>query len=423
MYYGRVVHAHSMHEQIRIFAYKYPFNTSNMKIIYPPIIKCSAVAAICMFSACGSSNDHHHEDGDPHNDHELSESHDHAKNDEHNEHNDNEIIIHEHDAIRLGIKSCKLEPTSFHSVIRVSGEVLPSTGSQGIVSAPTAGIVKLSEIATPGVKVNTGSTIAHISAKSMSGGDPNESARIAMLAAKRELDRATPLHEEGIVTTREYNALRANYEAALSAFSANAASGVASAPISGTVLRLLVKNGEYVASGQPIAEISQTARLTLRADIPLRLSSKITSISSANFKQSSDAPVIVLAENGGHLDASPTLLAGVSEYIPVYFTFNNNGEAVSGAYAEVYLIGSPREGCVVVPRKALIEQLGETFVYIRTGKDVYEKRKVTVGDDDGSNVELIDGVKIGDTVVTEGAMSVRLKEMSGAIPEGHSHSH
>lgn len=351
-------------------------------------------------------------------------SHDHdEKAAEKAEHSDDEIIIHEHDAEKLGIVAKVIAPETFHNVMRVSGEVLPATGHQGVVSSPASGIIRLNKSVTPGVKVNVGTVIGHVSSKNISGGDTNEAARVAVEAAKRELDRATPLHQDGIITTKEYNALKYNYEAALSAYSAPAASGNAVSPVAGTLTKLLVQNGEFVNTGQPIAEISNSSRLTLRADVPPRMAHRLSSVQSANLRQSNGAPVIVLAEHGGRLDSSPAPMATSQAYIPVYFSFENNGQVVSGSFAEVYLIGSDRVECLVVPRNALVEQFGELFVFVKTGKDVYEKRKVTVGDDDGMNVEILEGIKAGDEVVVEGAMSVRLKEMSGAVPEGHSHTH
>ena len=47
---------------------------------------------------------------------------------------------------------------------------------------------------------------------------------------------------------------------------------------------------------------------------------------------------------------------------------------------------------------------------------------MTVGADNGKNVQILSGVKAGDRVVTEGAYQVRLASASNAIP-AHSHEH
>lgn len=51
----------------------------------------------------------------------------------------------------------------------------------------------------------------------MAGGDVTENARVQVEAAKRELQRLEPLHAEGIVSTRDYNAALQAYEIAKAA--------------------------------------------------------------------------------------------------------------------------------------------------------------------------------------------------------------
>ncbi|MGL4326473.1 MAG: efflux RND transporter periplasmic adaptor subunit, partial [Tannerellaceae bacterium] len=41
--------------------------------------------------------------------------------------------------------------------------------------------------------------------------------------------------------------------------------------------------------------------------------------------------------------------------------------------------------------------------------------------DNGSEVQILSGLKPGEVVVTKGAMQVKLASMSSAIPHGHSH--
>jgi len=56
----------------------------------------------------------------------------------------------------------------------------------------------------------------------MAGGDVTENARVQVDAAKRELQRLEPLHAEGIVSTRDYNAALNILDAAGLAESLNA---------------------------------------------------------------------------------------------------------------------------------------------------------------------------------------------------------
>ena len=107
----------------------------------------------------------------------------------------------------------------------------------------------------------------------------------------------------------------------------------------------------------------------------------------------------------------------------VYFTFTNGGNILPGTPAEVFLLGEVRENVISVPVSALSEQQGRFFVFRRLGDECYEKVPVTLGANDGTRVEIKDGIKAGDNIVTKGTVSVRLAESSGVVPEGHSHNH
>ena len=127
------------------------------------------------------------------------------------------------------------------------------------------------------------------------------------------------------------------------------------------------------------------------------------------------------------LGASQSQGGTVSEnrpgYVPVYFTFTNGGNILPGTPAEVFLLGEVRENVISVPVSALSEQQGRFFVFRRLDDQCYEKVPVTLGANDGTRVEIKDGIKAGDNIVTKGTVSVRLAESSGVVPEGHSHNH
>ena len=58
------------------------------------------------------------------------------------------------------------------------------------------------------------------------------------------------------------------------------------APINGYVKNILIREGEYVTVGQPIATLSQNKRLVLRAEVSEKYYNALKNISSANFQTS-----------------------------------------------------------------------------------------------------------------------------------------
>ncbi|MGC4103937.1 efflux RND transporter periplasmic adaptor subunit [Ferruginibacter sp.] len=62
---------------------------------------------------------------------------------------------------------------------------------------------------------------------------------------------------------------------------------------------------------------------------------------------------------------------------------------------------------IVIPYKAITEQLGEFFVYVPGDSNKVSQRKVVLGKPLGSNIIIKDGLKAGDKIVTEGVQNLR----------------
>jgi len=95
---------------------------------------------------------------------------------------------------------------------------------------------------------------------------------------------------------------------------------------------------------------------------------------------------------------------------------------VPGSFVEVYLLSRPMQNVIAVPETALTEEQGSFFVYRQVDAECYEKQRVSVGADDGQRVQILEGVKPGDRIVTRGAYQVKLASASNAIP-AHTHEH
>lgn len=359
------------------------------------------------------AENHDHEAEEPGHSHESAETH------------EGEIELSPEKGERFGVRVATAEKTPFAEVIVVSGQILPSPSETSVVAAKSAGIVRLAGGIAPGAKVAKGQTVATVSAKGMAGGDANETARVALEAAKRELDRVTPLHAEGIVSTRDYNAARQRYdEARVAAGSgASGAGSAATAVSSGTITKLLVGQGQFVEAGQPIAEISGSGRMTLRADLPEGKASAAANVSGASFRPSYSSETIDLDKLNGRRVAGDPYASASAGYIPLYFDFDSDGSVVSGAFCEVYLRGAGKGDALTVPVSALSEQQGQLFVYVEAHPGAYLKRPVTAGSNDGHRVEILSGLKPGERFVADGVTFVRLAETADVKPEGHTHSH
>jgi len=357
------------------------------------------IAAALALCACGH-------DGHDHNRTETEEP---------AEHHDNHaelIELSAGQAERFGVITDTVEAGDFNVSIRCSGIVERDASNAATATAPTSGVVRLNRGVSTGMKVERGATLGSIDVSAVSGGNSNLAAKAALDAAQREVDRLKPLYADKLVTATEYNAALAALETAKAAFSAGAGDRIA-APMTGVVTELLVADGAFVNAGDPVASVASDSRLTLRADVTADDYPQLPYVTDARIGD------FTLSEHGGKKGG----VSAANGYGTIWFTFNNDGSIMPGAGVETYLLGQKRSGVITVPIGAVVEQQGQYYVYQPHSQGHYVKTPVTLGASDGLRYEITSGLRPGEPVVIAGAMTVRLAESSGAIPEGHSHSH
>ena len=371
-----------------------------------------------LFGGCGEhAHDHEHEGHD-------HEAEIHAE--EKTAHSD-EIVLTPEKAKAAGVEAEVVHPGAFREVIQAGGQILSAQGQEETVVAASSGVVSFSRKIAEGIEVGKGSELLSVSAEHIQEGDPVRKAKVAYEKAKEEYERAEKLVGSQIVSQKEFAALREAYQNARLAYEAllpsKSGKGVAvKAPIGGFVKNCLVKEGDYVTIGQPLMAVTQMRRLVLKADVSERYYAHLPRIVSANFKTPYNNKVYSLENLGGKVLSFGKSSGDTSYYVPVTFEFDNRGDMVPGAFVEVFLLSGERQGVISLPESALTEEQGLYFVYLKLDDECYKKQEVQLGTSNGERVEILSGLKDGDTVVTRGAIHVKLAAASNAIP-AHSHNH
>lgn len=375
---------------------------------------------LCMFllGGCGEhAHDHEHEGHD-------HEAEIHAE--EKTAHSD-EIVLTPEKAKAAGVEAEVIHPGTFREVIQAGGQILSAQGQEATVVAASSGVVSFSRKIAEGIEVGQGSELLSVSAEHIQEGDPVRKAKVAYEKAKEEYERAEKLVGSQIVSQKEFAALREAYQNARLSYEAllpsKSGKGVAvKAPIGGFVKNCLVKEGDYVTVGQPLMTVTQMRRLVLKADVSERYYAQLPRIVSANFKTPYNNKVYCLENLGGKVLSFGKSSGDTSYYVPVTFEFDNRGDMVPGAFVEVFLLSGERQGIISLPESALTEEQGLYFVYLKLDDECYKKQEVQLGTSNGERVEILSGLKDGDTVVIRGAIHVKLAAASNAIP-AHSHNH
>ena len=374
---------------------------------------------ILAFTALLFSGCHPHSE-DTHENTKDTETHDDA--------HANEILFTKQQAEDAGLKTETVTPSEFQSVIRTSGEIQSPMGEEHTIVATSNGVVSYANSSlTEGSPVSAGTAIVSLSAEKIYDGDPVVKARLAYETAEKEYRRAERLVEDKIISEKDFEQIKMKYETARAAFagqSKNLTSKgvVVKSPVAGFIKSRIAANGEFVNVGQPIAVVTRNRRLQLRADVPENCYSRLRNISSANFKTTYDNKTHRLSDLNGRLVSYARTSSGDASYIPVTFEFDNIGDILPGAYADIYLLSGVRKNVISLPVEAITEEQGLYFVYVREHDEAYVKREVTLGEDDGLRIEITSGIKKGDVVVTRGAYQVKMASAKAEIP-GHTHSH
>ena len=300
-------------------------------------------------------------------------------------------------------------------------------GEESIVVASVPGIVSFKGKIVEGMSVSKGTTLAILSFENIADGDPVQKARIAYEVSKKEYERTKTLAGNRIISQKELTQAEQTYEHARIGYEAVAKNHFASgqavvSPISGYIKSLLVKEGDYVTIGQPLASVTRDQKLFLRAEVSEKYYPYLPNIVSANFRTPYNNKVYTLADMGGRILSYGKASDENGYRIPVTFEFDNKEGIISGSFVEVFLLSSPTEGVISLPYSALTEEQGSYYVYLQQDEESYTKQLVTLGADNGKSIQILSGVKEGDRVVTQGAYQVKLASATGSIPE-HGHEH
>jgi multidrug efflux pump subunit AcrA (membrane-fusion protein) len=109
--------------------------------------------------------------------------------------------------------------------------------------------------------------------------------------------------------------------------------------------------------------------------------------------------------------------------VPLLFeTANRGGQLRVGQYVTLHVETARVDEWVAVPESALIEEGDQLVSFVQVSGETFQKRELKVGIRDSGFVQVLEGIKAGERVVTKGAYAIRLSSISGVIP-AHGHAH
>jgi HlyD family secretion protein len=321
-------------------------------------------------------------------------------------------------------KTEKLFKTTIEKETVVTGKVIPEDEVE--VKPQISGIIDRI-LVEEGDKVVAGDLIARIKVV------PNEQslntaegflkkAQIALNTQQKEYNRNRKLYEKGIISNVEFTAVELQYNQAkqdvLNAQSdlkiikegsvggSSAANTNIRATVAGTVLEIIVKEGDQVINpnsfnaGTTIAAIADLGKMIFEG--------KVDEAEVASLRVGAPLKVSLGAIEDQELDAKLTFIApkGTEEQGSVQFKIEadmelNDSIFVRAGYSANASLVLDKKEDVLALREALIQfdrKTQDPYVEVMIGDQKFERREVKLGISDGVNVEILEGVAQEDEV-------------------------
>ena len=328
------------------------------------------------------------------------------------------------------------EPASkkilFESV-RATGVIKTKPESHSKVISPVSGVVLSKSnriLKSIGSFVKRGEVLLEIS-PSADASASIQKIKNDFLLAQSELERVENLFSKGAASKKRLDEARFDFESKRAVFNSlsnqikiNEEGYSVLAPIDGYIEKTNFVAGDQVAPGQELFTIINRNRLILQANVPSSKLEAALNSKNASFKVEGLTGEFNLSELSGRKISVAASLDEQNRTIPVYYEFTNPQNKIKiGMYAEVFVKVGDQKEVIAIPESSIIDEDGLHTIYIQVEGEAFEKRIVKTGIADGGYIQILEGLKEGERVVTKGAYQVRLAALSPESAIGHGHVH
>jgi cobalt-zinc-cadmium efflux system membrane fusion protein len=353
--------------------------------------------------------------------------------------------VEEENAIHLGedmlrdlrISAAVVSERPGARTVSVLGEVAADQSRYAEVAPPTGGQV-VRVLVELNAAVGQGAPLAQLRSTELGRARADLlSAQARRELAQQSLERKRTLAAERIVATREVQEAEAAFRAAdadaRAAVAALRALGVQDdaggddssmftvrSPIGGRVIDRHAILGQYADTMSPLFTVADLSRVWLIAQVFER--------DAVNLQAGSVGHVTFAALPGREFDGRVTQIGrqvdAESRTVPVRIELSNqDGVLRPGMSANARLeVAGETERILVVPAAALQRVGSQWLAFVPMTPQEFEMRPVGRGRDLGNDVEVVSGLKAGETVVVEGAflLKAEAEKRAGA---GDEHGH
>jgi RND family efflux transporter MFP subunit len=220
-------------------------------------------------------------------------------------------------------------------------------------------------------------------------------ARAQIVTAEAALQVSEGRYQDAIEEVRNRQAVIAQRRSELDLARQQLSDTVIVSPLDGVVSLKQASVGEYLTAGTPIATLVRVHPLRLRVPVPEREGSGVRTGHAVALTVEGDPTVY----RGRVVRLSPIVQEQNRTLLVEAEVPNERGFLRPGSFARVDIMTEVSQPVITIPATAVIVFAGvEKVMVVRQGKTA--EVRVTTGRRLGPDVEIIDGLKRGDPVVT-----------------------
>ena len=263
-----------------------------------------------------------------------------------------------------------------------------------------------------GDRVSKGQTLAKID----DGGLGSQLSQLEVQAqlSKTTYERQERLWEQKIGSEIQYLQAKANFEAAQNAVDqlrSQLGKTTIRAPFSGVIDDVITDQGTVVSPGQGIFRIINLTDMYIKADIPERYLSSVLPGKDVTVEIPMIGETIntKVRQTGNYINPNNRSFS-IEMDVP-----NKSGVIKPNLTVKVKINDYSNEKAILVPLNVISENAnGQQYVYTAISeksdginKAVVRRQIIITGKTQGAYVEVLTGLKVGDSIIVEGARSVR----------------
>ena len=259
---------------------------------------------------------------------------------------------------------------------------------------------------TEGTHVKEGDLLAKINDKPLQAQLKKLEAQIPL--AKDRVYRQHTLLEKDAVSQEAYEQVATELEklmADIELVKANISQTELRAPFDGIIGLRAVSEGAYASPSIVISKLTRISPLKIEFSIPERYAEDIVDGTRIVFKMNTSGGA--LQDYNATVYAVESKVDEATRSLKVRAKYPNADEAIiPGRYASIEITRREIKNALAIPSEAVIPEMGKNIVYLYKG-GIAEPAEINLGLRTESQVQVLDGLSVGDTLITSGVMQLR----------------